>query len=57
MNHKLYVHYTNIKTPTYPINTSLYHFKYRMNLKKSAKLLTSAAQHCNFAPRKSFTSN
>ena len=24
-NHKLYVHYTNIKTPTSPINSSLYH--------------------------------
>ena len=23
-NHKLYVHYTNIKTPTSPINSSLF---------------------------------
>ena len=27
-NHILYVHYTNIKTPTSPINSSLYHSRY-----------------------------
>ena len=31
MNHKLHVHYTNIRTPTSPTNSSLYHSKYRMN--------------------------
>ena len=34
MSYKLYVYYTNIKTPTSTITSSLCHSKYRMNPKK-----------------------
>ena len=36
---KLYVHYTNIKMPTSTITSSLYHSKYRMNLKNRSVLV------------------
>ena len=49
-SYKLYVHYTNIKTPTFTINSSLYHSKYRMNLKNVLlALLVLSKTFSNFA--------